>query len=105
MSRYFRLVDFIDTPQKLTLAETVQGRNGSYVKYGHCTVVPGKKYELKDDPAFVNSLKAATVEVRYSDQKKAVLDMHNVAYTERRCRSCGGRNRWLKYNIIEIVEE
>lgn len=100
MSRYFKLIDAIDSPQTINVAR----RKNGVVNYGYVELFPGKKYELADDDIFVKSLKGATVTKRHSSELVAMLKEYGIPYTEKYCSSCGGRVKKISYCVVEVVE-
>lgn len=101
MSSYYKLIDAIDTPQKINCARRVNG----IVKYGHVPLEPGRRYELGDDEVFINSLKSVTTQKPYSKELVSILESYGVPYEEKFCRTCGGKVKKISYNVVEVVEE
>lgn len=100
MVSFFKLIKGIDTP---TTINVVRKQNG-IARYGHVTLVPNEKYELGDDELFINSLKSAKVEKRYTQQLVNQLNLLGIEYEEVFCKSCGGRTKKVSYNVVEVVE-
>lgn len=100
MSRYYKLIDAIETPTTLNVARLQNG----ITKYGHIRLDPGKKYELDEDRIFISSLKNAKVQKRYSKELAERLDTFQIPYEETICKSCGGRIKKLSYAVVEVVE-
>lgn len=101
MSRYFKLIDAIDTPQVINVARQLNG----VVTYGHVRLFPGEKYELGDDEIFIKSLKRAEAKKQYSDSLIKMLDELGVKYRTDYCKSCGGKVRKIFYSTIEVVDD
>lgn len=99
MGKYFKLIDGIDTAMTLNV---VRAENGVSV-YSHIRLSPGEKYELNEDDLFIQSLKQAKVERRYSKQLELQLKTAGIDYTETICKSCGGKTTRLSYSIVEII--
>ena len=99
-SRYFKLIDAIDTPQTISAARR---RNG-ITRQVHIKLMPGEKYELEDDEVFIASLKRAKVEKKYTAELEQKLKANNIDYTEKVCRPCGGKVKHLIYYVVEVVE-
>ena len=100
MSKYFKLIDAIDTITTLNVASQ---QNGATI-YSHVRLKPGEKYELGEDEVFSKSLQDIKVERPYSQQLVEELMSLNVGYTETVCKSCGGRIKKISYSVIEIIE-
>ncbi|WP_236674767.1 hypothetical protein [Enterococcus sp. BWR-S5] len=101
MTKYFKLITGIDTAMTLNVART---ENGQAV-YSHVRLNPGERYELGDDDLFIQSLKQAKAERRYSKQLETQLKASGIDYTQSICKSCGGKATRLSYSVIEIIDE
>lgn len=98
MSRYYKLIDPIETTTTLNIAK----RENGAVKYQHIKLDPGEKYELCDDEVFINSLQNAKVQKRYSKDLVTKLKSFGVPYEETSCSSCRGRIKKISYRVVEI---
>lgn len=98
MSRYFKLIDVIDTPTTLNVAR----RQDGVVKYGHVRLEPGKKYVLDHDEVLEKSLQGAAIKEPYSRELVEKLNKHQIPYEEVYCHTCGGRTRKISYVIVEV---
>lgn len=101
MSKYFKLIDAIDTITTLNVASQKEG----VTAYSHIRLKPGERYELGDDKVFRQSLKNIQIERPYSQQLVNELTCLNIDYTESFCKSCGGRIKKISYVAIEFIEE
>lgn len=97
---YFKLIDAIDVPLNLNL---VKQENGKTV-YQRTRLVPGKKYAISDDKAFMKSLLGATDSKRYTQGLENRLKACGAIYEIKKCRSCGGRIIKIVYHVVEVVE-
>ena len=99
-SKYFKLIDAIDTPQTINASR----RKNGVTRQVHIKLMPGEKYELEDDEVFIASLKRAKVEKKYTVELEQKLKDSNISYTEKVCRPCGGRVKHLVYCVVEVIE-
>lgn len=97
----YRLIDGIDTTQRIGVAK----HHNDHVVYGSMELQPNVTYQLEDDEIFLNSLKSATVEKRYSDELIKTLKAMGIKYDLNYCRSCGGRVKKVVYSIIEVNQD
>lgn len=100
-SGYFELKDSIK--QSVTV-NAVMDVNGIKT-YGFVLVVPGKRYALGTDPTLLSTLKAFSIESKYSPELVEQLKASGIEYDEHVCKSCGGRVKKLSYSPLEIVEK
>ncbi|MGX7412514.1 hypothetical protein [Enterococcus caccae] len=101
VSKYFKLIDTIDTITTLNVASQQNGRT----TYSHVRLKPGEKYELGNDEVFINSLQHIQIERAYSLQLVNELTALGIDYTENFCKSCGGRIKKVSYSVVEIIDE
>lgn len=109
MKGTFRLIDGINTRQKISIAERSRG----YLRYGFIVLDPNTDYDLdsyelngkdiKSDDTFVRSLKETVFKKSYSESLENELKAHNVSYRIEMCKSCGGRKRTIVYHPIEVL--
>lgn len=99
MIGYFKLIGAVNVATTLNVIRTVNGRN----QYAHMKLLPGVKYELEDDEAFLKSIMSAKVQKRYTKELEQLLIDNNVEYDKKMCASCGGKVMNLVYNIIDVV--
>lgn len=99
MSIYFKLVDIVETPQTINVAEK---RNG-ITSYGHVRMKPGEKYFMKEDELFQRSISNAEVKKRYSSSLEGLLKESGISYRIDYCKTCGGSVKHIYYNIIEVI--
>lgn len=102
---YCKLIDAIETPQTLNLAESKVVNGKRIAVYKPRRFLPGKKYEVPDDPVFIQSLKNCKQKVKYTPETEATLKECGSSYEVVYCKSCGGRVRKIEYHVIEVVEE
>ncbi|MEI5990409.1 hypothetical protein [Enterococcus crotali] len=101
MSKYFKLINAIDTITTLNVASQKDG----VIIYSHVRLKPGEKYELGDDKVFSRSLQQIQVERPYSQPLANELRSLGIEYTESSCKSCGGRIKKISYSVVEIIDE
>lgn len=104
MYKYFKLIDCVDTQQKIHVAETLaSGR----IRYTYITIQPGEKKSLAEkgsDSRFMQSLlKNSVVQKNYTPQLEELLKSADVDYKIDYCKSCGGKVKKLSYSVIEVV--
>lgn len=104
MYSYFKLIDCVETQQKIHVTETLA--NGR-IRYTYITILPGEKKSLAEkgsDDKFVTSLlKNSVVQKNYTPQLEELLKSANVDYTIDFCKTCGGKVKKLSYSVIEVV--
>lgn len=104
MYSYYKLIDCVDTQQKINVTETLP--NGR-IRYTYIKISPGEKKSLEEkgnDESFMTSLlKNSIVRKNYTAQLEELLKSANVDYTIEYCKSCGGKVRKLAYSVIEVV--
>lgn len=66
-------------------------------------LAPGKVYET-DDKAMLDFFRAYKRKVKYTEEIERALKENNVPYEIEMCRSCGGRIRKIKYQVVEVEE-
>ena len=66
-------------------------------------LVPGKVYE-SDDTAMLNFFKNYIRKVRYTAEIERALKENDVPYEVEMCRSCGGKIKKIKYQLVEVEE-
>lgn len=64
-------------------------------------LVPGKVYET-DDEAMLNFFRAYKRKVRYTKEIERALKENDVPYEIEMCRSCGGKIKKIKYQVVEV---
>ncbi|MEI5994015.1 hypothetical protein [Candidatus Enterococcus mansonii] len=101
MPKYFKLIDAIDTITTLNVASQ---KNGATV-YNHVRLKPGECHEVGNDQVFIRSLQNMQVERPYSLELVNELSSLGVKYTEKICKSCGGRIKKVSYSVIEFIDE
>lgn len=103
MSKYYRLIDGVKSPQKRTVPTT---SNKGTIRYRPLTLEPGKEYELPDDPRLIRSLETEwKAKKPYSQELIKYLKSNNIEYKIDICPVCGGRQaKKVVYSIIEFFE-
>lgn len=66
-------------------------------------LVPGKIYTT-DDKAMLKFFKSYKRKVRYNTEIERALKENNVPYEIEFCRSCGGKVKKIKYQVVEVEE-
>lgn len=67
-------------------------------------LAPGEEYE-SDDTAMLNWLKSYTRKVKYTRDLEALLQTNGVPFETEMCKSCGGRVKKIKYQLVEVYDE
>lgn len=101
MSRFYKLTDAVDTPTTLNVAR----KQGGGTKYEHIKLVPGMKYELEDDPVFVNSLCSAKLQKPYSQELINKLEAFAIPYEKKYCKVCGDKMKKISFAVVEMCRE
>lgn len=70
----------------------------NYVKF-----VPGKEYKT-DDKAMLDFFRNYKRKVRYNAEIERALKENDVPYEIEMCRSCGGKIKKIKYQVVEVEE-
>lgn len=104
-SRSFHLIDAIDTPTSIDIAEKTQG----YLRYRHIKLYPHTDYSLDEkeiygDETAIRSLKEAVYRKPYSKALEDKLKLYNISYEIDYCKACGGRVKKLVYHPVEVIE-
>lgn len=102
---YCKLIDAIDTPQTLTLAETKVVGGRAIAVYKPKRFMPGKLYEVPDDELFVRSLLNATKIVLYDAALEKLLAETGADFEVKLCKSCVGRVKKIEYHVLEVLDE
>ena len=66
-------------------------------------LVPGKVYET-DDEAMLGFFREDKRKVRYNSEIERALKENDVPYEIEMCRSCGGKIKKIKYQVVEVAE-
>lgn len=66
-------------------------------------LVPGKVYQ-SDDEAMLDFFRNYKRKVRYNAEIEEALKQNGVPYEIEMCRSCGGRIKKIKYQVVEVEE-
>ncbi len=104
-SRSFHLIEAIDVPTSIDIAEKTQG----YLRYRHIKLYPNVDYSLDEkeiygDETAIRSLKEATYRKPYTKALEEKLKLYGVSYEIDYCKACGGRVKKLVYHPVEVIE-
>ena len=100
-----KLIDAIKTPQTLNLAETKEVNGHAMAVYKPRRFLPGKVYEIPDDPLLLKSLKNCTRQSPYTAELEMMLKNCGASYETKMCKSCGGRVKKIEYHVVEVSDE
>lgn len=67
-------------------------------------LVPGEVYET-DDKAMLDYFRKHRQKVRYTKELESTLEKNGVSYEIEMCKSCGGRVKKIKYQLVEVYDE
>ena len=82
--------------------KTINGK--SVVTYSnYIRLAPGKVYET-DDEAMLAFFRAYKRKVRYTTEIEKALKENEVPYETEYCRSCGGKIKKIKYQLVEVLD-
>ena len=83
--------------------KTINGRD--IVTYNnYLRLSPTDEYET-DDEAMLNWLRTYTRKVKYTRDLENLLKSKCVPYETEMCKSCGGRVKKIKYQLVEVYDE
>lgn len=100
--RYYKLIDAQKSAIRMYLPHEEKGK----AMYNHHTLYPNTRYSTYiDDPVFMDALRKATAEVKYTEEGQAALDRLGIEYELKLCKACGGRVKKLKYCPVEVIHE
>ena len=87
------------------VAKTKVVNGKSIVTYSnYIRLVPNKVYET-DDEAMLNFFRNYRQRVRYTPTLEALLRENKVAYEVEVCRTCGGKVKKIKYQLVEVLDD
>ncbi len=98
---YYALIEPIKYNQRYYVAK--KGKGTLKQVYSHLDINVGKVYETEDQ-VLAKFLKEKTLEEVYSTGKESELKAHDIPYTIKTCRSCGGRVKKIVYHPVEVWE-
>lgn len=91
------------TINNVACTKLINGR--SVVTYSNfIKLIPNKVY-TSDDQAMLNFFRGYKARVRYTESLENALKQFGVPYEIEYCKSCGGRIRKLKYQLVEVLDE
>lgn len=99
---FVKMIDAIQTPQTISLAESREVNGKTIVVYKPKRFLAGKKYEVPDDKVFIESLKKATRRTPYKTETEEALKKCGAEYEIVTCKACGGRVKKIEYHIFEV---
>lgn len=67
-------------------------------------LVPGEEYET-DDKAMIEYFKSYRQKAKYTKDLEHTLEKNGVPYEIEMCKSCGGRVKKIKYQLVEVYDE
>ena len=67
-------------------------------------LIPGKIYTT-DDEAMLEFFRGYRAKARYTESLEKALKQFGVPYEVEYCKSCGGRIKKLKYQLVEVLDE
>ena len=90
------------TINNVAVTKRVNGKD--IVNYSnYIRLVPGKVYETEDQ-AMISFFKSYRRKVRHTAGIEEALKSAGVPYEIEYCRSCGGRVKKIKYQVVEVFE-
>lgn len=84
--------------------KTVNGAEKVVCERNAMTLAPKTVYET-DDKAMLEYLRKQTALVRYNAETERALKENGVEYSIEMCRSCSGRVKKIRYNLVEVFDE
>lgn len=83
--------------------KTVNGK--SIISYNHyLRLVPGEE-QMTDDEALLKYLREYKRKVKFNSSLESVLKTKGIPYETEFCKSCGGRVKKIKYQLVEVYDE
>lgn len=95
-----RAVTLFYVPQ----TKRVNGRDIVTYPSNFIKLVPGEVYET-DDNAMANYFKGYRQKAHYTKELENTLERNGVPYEIEMCKSCGGRVKKIKYQLVEVYDE
>lgn len=80
------------------------GRKDIVTYSNYIRLVPGKVYKT-DDEAMLTFFRNYKRKVRYNSEIERALKENDVPYEIELCRSCGGKVKKIKYQIVEVADD
>lgn len=99
----FKLIDAISVP--MTMYHLASKPKNVITYDNHMRLEPKKLYKLPEDEILAKSIRNYTVQHRYTPELEDALKACNATYEVKLCKSCGGKVKKIKYNIIEVIED
>lgn len=91
------------TINNVASTKVINGRN--VVTYSnYIRLIPNKLYET-DDEAMLNFFRNYKVKVKATTGLEETLSRNGVSYEIEYCRTCGGRIKKIKYQLVEVLDE
>ena len=67
-------------------------------------LVPGEEYETEDQ-AMIDYFQSFRQETQYTKELENTFEKYGIPYEIKMCKSCGGRVKKLKYQLVEVYDE